>query len=150
LAKVRFTKALTEEFIGLYKSCEIDIERFDAVDKAMTKILKNRVRYESVADVLGIPWYLVAAIHNMESGLKFTRHLHNGDSLKRRTVHVPANRPVKGMPPFTWEESATDALKSRGLHKVKVWSLARVLYEMEGYNGWGYRLYHSHVLTPYL
>jgi hypothetical protein len=33
---------------------------------------------------------------------------------------------------------------------VKNWSLARVLYELERYNGWGYRLYHNHVNSPYL
>ncbi len=25
-----------------------------------------------------------------------------------------------------------------------------MLYQLEGYNGWGYRLHHPHVLTPYL
>jgi hypothetical protein len=25
-----------------------------------------------------------------------------------------------------------------------------MLYQLEGYNGWGYRLHHTHVLTPYL
>ena len=30
------------------------------------------------------------------------------------------------------------------------WSLERLLYELEGYNGWGYRLFHAHVKSPYL
>jgi hypothetical protein len=65
-------------------------------------------------------------------------------------VHVPAGRPKDGNPPFTWEASASDALSMRGLNKVKDWSLAGILYQIEGYNGWGYRLYHPHVLSPYL
>jgi len=113
-------------------------------------IISNRSRYENVADSLGIPWYLIAAIHNMESSQNFSKHLHNGDPLSRRTKNIPPSRPKRGNPPFTWEESAVDALKLRKLHKVKEWSLPRLLYELEGYNGWGYRLYHAHVLSPYL
>ena len=30
------------------------------------------------------------------------------------------------------------------------WSLPHLLYKMEGYNGWGYRLYHPYCLSPYL
>jgi lysozyme family protein len=150
MAKVNFSGALAAEYRRLYKECRVKPDRFEETDRVVTEILENRTRYESVADALKLPWYLVAAIHSMESGLDFSRHLHNGDPLRFRTVHTPAGRPKKGNPPFSWEESAIDALKLRRLDKVKVWSLPRVLYELEGYNGWGYRLYHPHVLTPYL
>lgn len=150
MAKVNFTHALAGDYRTLYKSCIIESDHFSEVDDAVSKILANRSRYENVADELTIPWYMVAAIHNMESGRNFSRHLHNGDTLNERTKHVPAGRPSRGTPPFTWEESAVDALKLRRLHKVDNWPLERVLYELEGYNGWGYRLYHSHVLSPYL
>jgi hypothetical protein len=63
---------------------------------------------------------------------------------------VPAGRPKKGKPPFSWEESAADALAMRGLGVKTDWSLSGMLYQLEGYNGWGYRLHHPHVLTPYL
>ena len=150
MAKVNFSSALAAEYQRLYKECEIRPGRFEDTDRVVTEILENQTRYESVADALQLPWYLVAAIHSMESGLDFSRHLHNGDPLRFRTIHIPTGRPKKGEPPFSWEESAIDALKLRKLGRVKAWSLPRVLYELEGYNGWGYRLYHSHVLTPYL
>ncbi len=150
MAKVNYSSALASEYRRLYKSCEIKPERFDVIDNIVTEILEHKSRYESVADAMGLPWYLVAAIHSMESGLDFERHLHNGDPLRFRTIHIPAGRPKRGNPPFTWEESAIDALKLRNLNRVKEWSLPRVLYELEGYNGWGYRLYHQHVLSPYL
>jgi hypothetical protein len=38
----------------------------------------------------------------------------------------------------------------RGIGSGSDWSLAGSLYQIEGYNGWGYRLYHTHVLSPYL
>jgi hypothetical protein len=86
----------------------------------------------------------------MEASLNFTKHLHNGDPLSHRTVHVPAGRPKKGKPPFAWEESAQDALALKGLSAKTEWSLAGTLYQLERYNGWGYRLHHPHVLSPYL
>ncbi len=150
MAKVNYTKALKKEYEDLFKNCEIKSSKFDEVDDLCTNILNNKLRYENVVADLKIPWYVVAVIHNMESSQKFDRHLHNGDSLEYRTTHIPANRPANGTPPFTWEQSAKDALKYRKLHKIDNWDLTRTLYEIEGYNGWGYRLYHPHVLSPYL
>ncbi len=150
MANLRFTNKLSAEYQRLYDSCEINSKRFREIDKIIDSLLKNRKRYESVADELGIPWYFIAAIHNLESSRRFTRHLHNGDPLTTRTKQVPAGRPKRGKPPFTWEESAVDALKFRKLTRIKDWNLSRLLYEMEGYNGWGYRSYHPETLSPYL
>src|SRR5206468_849198 len=65
-------------------------------------------------------------------------------------VQVPAGRPKTGNPPFGWEESAGDALSMKGLSPQTDWSLAGTLYQLERYNGWGYRLFHPYVLSPYL
>jgi len=49
---------------------------------------------------------------------------------------------------YTWEESALDALaRWRGMTD---WSLSSTLWELERYNGLGYRQHHPEVLTPYL
>ncbi len=147
---IRITKKLKKEYISLYRKCEVRVTAFDKIDRVVEKIINNQERYEDVGLELNIPWYFIAAIHNMESSQSFERHLHNGDPLAARTVQIPANRPHRGTPPFTWEESAIDALKYKRLDKVFNWSLARLLYEMEKYNGWGYRMYHPYVLSPYL
>jgi hypothetical protein len=65
-------------------------------------------------------------------------------------VRVPKGRPPTGDPPFTWEESATDALKLKRVHINRDWSIEKIAYVLEGYNGWGYRLYHPEVKSPYL
>lgn len=150
MAKVNYTKSLKNEYINLYKTCELQAEHFSTVDTLVDKILSHRSRYVHVADALGIPWYFIAAIHNMESSQNFSRHLHNGDPLTARTKQIPKGRPKKGTPPFTWEESAIDALKFSKLDKQDDWSLPHMLYKLEGYNGWGYRLHHTHVKSPYL
>jgi len=150
MAKVDYSKPLKEEYQRLFDACIIREDKNEEVENLLSKIEINQDRYVAIENDLGIPWYYIAVVHNMESSLNFNKHLHNGDPLTDRTFHVPAGRPKSGEPPFTWEESAVDALKLRRLYKWQDWSLPGVLYNLEGYNGWGYRMYHSHVLSPYL
>jgi lysozyme family protein len=150
MPKINLTLALREEYERLFRTCSIRPGRVNAVEQILVKLEANKDRYLGVSKYLKIPWAFIAVIHNMESSQNFTRHLHNGDPLTRRTVQVPAGRPKKGNPPFTWEESAIDALSMKGLGEKTDWSIAGTLYQLERYNGWGYRLYHSHVLSPYL
>ena len=150
MAKVTFTSALQAEYDRLFNSCIIPAKNLPIVENLNNQLISNMARYQSVGEQLGIPWFFIAVIHNMEASQSFKTHLHNGDPLTARTVQVPAGRPKKGTPPFEWEYSAADALAMRGLGAKTDWSLAGMLYQLEGYNGWGYRLHHPHVLTPYL
>lgn len=109
---------------------------------------RGRARYDAVSARIGTPWRMIAAIHALEASFRFDRHLHNGDPLSARTVHVPKGRPAVGAPPFTWEESAVDALAGHGLADIADWSQARQLYELERYNGFGYR--RRGCVSPYL
>lgn len=150
MAKISFTPELKKQYETLFDTCQIRPEKMTTIEATIERIFANRSRYEDVAGGLHIPWFFVGVVHNMEASLNFKRHLHNGDPLTARTKQVPAGRPKTGNPPFTWEFSAIDALTLRGLDKKTDWGLAGTLYELEGYNGWGYRLYHAHVLSPYL
>jgi len=134
----------------LYESCLTRPNRRAAVNALTKKIRANRARYQKVGRAVGIPWYVVGIIHSLEAGGDFTRHLHNGDPLSARTVHVPAGRPKTGKPPFTWEQSAIDALRGRGLGAWKDWSAPGTLYQLEAYNGFGYRDHHPNIPSPYL
>ncbi|MEA2273863.1 MAG: hypothetical protein QOI98_2571 [Solirubrobacteraceae bacterium] len=145
-----FTPALRNEYRRLFTSAKIRRERAPEVDSIVEALVAHRGRYESAGHPIGVPWWFVAVIHNMEASRNFNAHLHNGDPLTARTVHVPAARPVTGKPPFTWEASARDALTMRGLGHVSDWSISHALYQIEGYNGWGYRQFHSQVKSPYL
>ncbi|SDK32786.1 Lysozyme family protein [Pseudomonas delhiensis] len=150
MAKVLLTAALRGEYEQLFNSCQIRPARAAEVEALVERIEDNQPRYAEVGKALGIPWGFIGVVHCMESGLRFDRHLHNGDPLTARTVQVPAGRPKEGKPPFTWEESAEDALRLKRLGAGTDWSLAGTLYQLEAYNGFGYRLYHPHVLSPYL
>src|SRR5207248_2062642 len=52
--------------------------------------------------------------------------------------------------PYTWEESAEDAIRQKNLHTWTDWRISASLYKLEAYNGWGYRMHHSKVLSAYL
>ncbi|MCB1054818.1 MAG: hypothetical protein KDD11_04815 [Acidobacteria bacterium] len=150
MAHVPFTEALANEYRRLFAECEILPQRFDEVDRVVDRAVAEKARYEAVVAGLGIPWHFVAAVHSLESSQSFDDHLHNGDPLTARTVNVPAGRPPEGDPPFEWEESARDALVFERLDRVEGWGLARELYQLEAYNGFGYRVHHPEVLSPYL
>jgi lysozyme family protein len=141
---------LRQQYQGLFNSCVINPARVDAVNQLIATIMPKQARYQSVADPLGIPWYFVALVHNLEASQSFSRHLHNGDPLTARTVRVPAGRPAQGHPPFTWEQSADDALRFQRLADLSDWSLPAMLYRLEGYNGYGYQSRRPRINSPYL
>jgi lysozyme family protein len=146
-----YTASLADEYQLLFDSCLIRPARLAAAGQLATQIAANRARYQTVGGPLGIPWYAVGLIHAMEASLNFDCQLHNGDPLTARTVHVPAGRPSTGSPPFTWEESATDALTFQGLNTVTDWMTPGLLYQLEKYNGFGYRTVPKPPIpTPYL
>ena len=147
---ILLTSKLKKEYESLFSSCVIDPSKKAAVIEIRKNILAHRSTYEEVESAVGVPWYVVAVIHSLEGSLNFNTHLHNGDPLTARTVHVPKGRPVAGTPPFRWVDSAVDALKFDNMTNVKKWTLATILFKLEGFNGFGYRMRHPEVLTPYL
>ena len=146
---ITLTTKLSNEYQELFASAVVNPARQAAVKVMQDKIAANRSRYEEVEQSTKVPWFVVATIHSLEGSLNFKTHLHNGDPLTARTVHVPKGRPL-GKPPFTWEESAIDALQFDGLTTVTKWTLPMILFKLEGFNGFGYRTRHPEVLTPYL
>jgi lysozyme family protein len=141
-------ESLQRGYANLWARAEIKPERVAAAAAIASKLAGNSSRYEAVAGSVGAPWWFVAIIHQMEADADFTKHLHNGDPLTRRTVHVPRGRPAAGKPPFTWEESAVDALTLEGIAAVPKWTTPRALYQFEKYNGFGY--FEHGINSPYV
>lgn len=147
---MKLTGRLRSDYRRLFDTCIIRDNRTAEVESVVGAMVSNLRRYQGVADEIEMPWFVIAVIHLMEASLRFDRHLHNGDPLTERTTHVPPGRPRAGSPPFTWEESAADALRWERMDRWSDWSIPGTLYKLEGYNGWGYRKYHPEVLSPYL
>lgn len=148
------------EYATLWSDCEIRPERQKTVEVTARRIIANRPRYERVSQRTGVPWFMIGIIHQMECNLGFHKHLHNGNPMYDkngrpiRTTDESANRPAvwpapKGEDP--WEWSAIDALTMPGkqFDRIKDWSIERICYCLELYNGFGYRLYRG-IHSPYL
>lgn len=142
--------SLKKQYGDLWRTLEIKPDWRSKLDSAANRIIVNKPAYLRVQAETGVPWWWVGVVHMRESNNNFSTHLHNGDSLKARTWRVPKGRPLGGKAPFDWYFSASDALKMKGLHKLPGWDIETALYELERYNGFGYRRYHPRTLSPYL
>lgn len=112
-------------------------DRVASVDRAARLIITFRSRYETVEKLTGVPWYVVGVLHMREASNDFRCCLCNGERIigtARKTTLVPAGRG-----PFTtWEASAIDEIKRRKMDAIRDWSIERIAYEDEAWNGWGY------------
>ncbi|BCU77878.1 hypothetical protein [Luteolibacter sp. LG18] len=123
------------------------------LDKAVARYRRDRVRYSAIERQRknGVPAPVVFALHGRESGWDFTCHLHEGSPLTHRTRFIPKGRPVTGEPPFTFEQSAEDALYVlKHENRVDWRSTDSALTAIEAYNGTGYLRFHPEVPSPYL
>ena len=108
---------------------------FTPVAKRLTV---NQARYKGITTKTGVPWFVIAVIHEREAGYdpQFTRNIANGEPWNRQTKLVP-----KGRGPFdNFEEAAYDALVNCAPYaaKNKDWSAGGTLSLLERYNGLGY------------
>lgn len=149
---VKYSKKLAQEYCDLFETAQILPEKKTLVENAVNRAVKLKPKYQSVIGRIGvgIPWYALAGIHCLENNFRLDCHIHNGDPLSGKTTHVPKGRPRSGNPPYTWEESTLDALTHAGWDKEPLWTLPRMLWQWECYNGLAYRKYHAEVLSPYL
>lgn len=100
------------------------------------RLVKAKSRYQAVEKKTGVPWFVIAVIHERESGQNFTRSLAQGDPWNRVSTHVP-----RGRGPFnSWEDAAIDALADCAPYAArwKDWSAGGTMTLLEQYNGLGY------------
>lgn len=155
---------LAPEYVALYTSCcpgstapgAPDRPLRNQIEMAISYIHAHRDRYLIAETNCGVPWWFLACLHQLEASGNFSKHLHNGDPLTDRTVNIPIGRPLSE-PPFTWEESAADAMRLKTWDSSQVrrlpdgradWTLPTALWRAESYNGFGYRS--KGLRSPYL
>jgi lysozyme family protein len=115
-------------------------------NSAAERLLAAKSRYQAVEAKTGVPWFVIAVIHERESSQLWSASLAQGDPWNRVSTHVP-----KGRGPFkSWEEAAIDALVNCAPYAArnKDWSVGGTLLMLEQYNGLGYAT--KGVPSPYL
>jgi lysozyme family protein len=123
------------------------------VDKAVDRYRTTKSRYTVIEKQRkgGVPAKVVFVLHGRESTWNFTKHLHEGSSLLGKTKWVPKGRLPGKNPPYTFEQSAEDALYVlKSLQTVNWKSIDATLTAIERYNGTGYLRFHKNVNSPYL
>jgi lysozyme family protein len=150
MSRIVLTDELRHDYQQMFATCVIHPQWATEVNEITSALVADRERYQTVSQKLNVPWFVVAVLHASDAGRDFSVHPHNGDPLTERTRHLPNGRPVEGEPPFCWEDSAADALRLYHFDLWRDWSIAGILFLLEGHGGWGYRLHHSEVPSPYL
>lgn len=127
-----------QKYVAMYGSAIYDKDN-TTFKGIMATINKNIDRYKALVEGTSVPVAVVAAIHNRESSLSFTKHLANGDPLTKRTVNVPAGIIPNVAPPYSWEQAAKYVLFNMKRWDKLNWDLGNALDNIERYNGLGYR-----------
>ncbi len=112
------------------------ITRGPEFDRVATRLVMSKPRYQAISAQTGVPWFVIAVIHERESGQNFSKSIAQGDPWNAVSVRVP-----KGRGPFkTFEEAAIDALTKCAPYaaKWKDWSAGGTMSLLEQYNGLGY------------
>lgn len=100
------------------------------------RLVAMKARYQKVSEKTGVPWFVVAVIHERESSQNWNRSLAQGDRWDQVSTHVPAGRG-----PFaSWEAAAIDALIVCHPYAAKWtdWTPGGTMTILEMYNGLAY------------
>jgi len=127
-----------------FKRMVINADRLPDASAVAKRILSGRARYQTASTMTGVPWWFIGILHYRESNCDFETYLGNGQSLHEQTTTVP-----KGRGPFrTFEDGCLDAMRYEHLDKITDWHVGAALFQMEEFNGEGYR---NHGLpSPYV
>jgi len=106
------------------------------IDGVSHRLVAAKDRYQTVESKTGVPWAVVAVIHERESSQSWLGSLAQGDPWNHVSIHVP-----RGRGPFpSWEAAAEDALVVCPPHAAhwNDWTIGGALTLLEQYNGLGY------------
>jgi lysozyme family protein len=125
----------------------IDFDALSPLQKQAAALIASKSRYQAVAAQTGVPWPVIAVIHERECSQNWNLNIAQGDPWNKVSVRVPAGRG-----PFaSWEEAAIDALTNCNpfLSRWSHWeAIEGVLTRLESYNGGGYA--ERNLPSPYI
>ena len=137
-------ESLKAEYERNWACLEIRPGRLSEANAVARKALNGKPTYQQIERLTGVPWHFTALCHYRESNFDFDTYLGNGESLHRVTTIVP-----KGRGPFaTFVDGAVDAFRIENFVGAQDWGIARMLFRLEAFNGFGYHA--KGVNSPYL
>lgn len=150
--------ALKIKYAGLFAKAHILPARQAEVAKVAARLVAPaaKSRYQVISEATGVPWFVIAVIHEREASQDFSRQLGQGDPLNAPSRHVPRgrgpffNHPSDPPGKDAFYRGAVDALQNCPpyLGKWTDWSAGGACVATLLYNGTGYDDYH-HENSPY-
>jgi len=150
--------ALKAANAALWKIAKILPSRQAEVTKVAERLVAPtaKVRYQAIEAATGVPWFVIAVIHEREASQEWDKQLGQGDPLDMVSRHVP-----RGMGPYlnhpndppgqdAFYRCAVDVLENSAPYAArwKDWTAGGALTLLILYNGTGYFDYH-HEASPY-
>lgn len=127
-------ESLKSEYERNWANLEIRPSRLSDANAIARKAINGKATYQQIERLTGVPWYFAALCHYRESNFDFDTYLGNGETLHRATTLVP-----KGRGPFaTFVDGAVDAFRIENFVGAHDWGIARILFRLEAFNGFGY------------
>lgn len=143
---------------ALWKVAKILPSRQAEVDKVAARLCapEAKARYQEIEKATGVPWFVIAVIHEREADQDFNDQLGQGDPLNKISKHVPRGRGPffnhPDDPPLqdAFYRGAVDALTNCPPYAArwKDWTAGGALTLLVLYNGTGYFDYHNEP-SPY-
>jgi lysozyme family protein len=150
--------ALKAANAALWNIAKILPSRESEVDKVAARLCATEVkaRYQAISQTTGVPWFVIAVIHEREASQNFNSQLGQGDPLDQISRHIPRGRGPflnhPSDPPLhdAFYRGAVDALENCPPYAArwKDWTAGGSLSLLILYNGTGYFDYH-HEASPY-
>lgn len=150
--------ALKAANAALWKVAKIVPSRQAEVNHVAARLCAEEAksRYQAIEAATGVPWFVIAVIHEREASQNFNCQLGQGDPLNEVSRHVP-----RGMGPYlnhpndtpghdAFYRCAVDVLNNSApfAARWKDWTAGGALTLLVMYNGTGYFDYH-HEASPY-
>jgi lysozyme family protein len=123
-----------KRFAAMHVS-ESHVALLDSVSHRLTANDPKAI-YQRLEAKTGVPWFVIAVIHEREAGQSFSKSIAQGDPWNHPSIHDPIGRG-----PFpSFDAAALDALINCGPYAArwKDWSIGGMLTLLELYNGEGY------------
>ncbi len=144
--------------LARWNACEITPARLKEVNKVAAKLVSPsaKARYQLISKATGVPWFIIAVIHQREAGGDWSAQLGQGDPLNQISRHIPRgrgpffNHPNDPPGQDAFYRGALDALTNCPpfAARWKDWTAGGALTLLVLYNGTGYEEYHNEP-SPY-
>ena len=132
-----------------WQKCQIVPSRAPEVHEVAVRLVASNAKlaYQQIEGATGVPWWIIAVIHEREANQNFDCSIAQGDPWNAPSRHVPKGR--GGFKSFF--DAAVDALTNCAPHasQWKDWTAGGTLTLLELYNGLGYEDYHAEA-SPYI